>query len=68
MRCMSAQEYSGGAATSASSTFTAWFATTQIFRTQTKPNLNGGFGRIEFTNLTRGKSLKADPFKFERIY
>ena len=37
-RCMSAQRRSDAAATGVSSTFTAWFVTTQTLRTQTKPS------------------------------
>lgn len=53
----------GAATTGASSMLIAWFATTQILRTQTKPNLNGGSGRTKFSNLTSGES-----FKFEWFY
>ena len=48
----------GAATTGASSMLIAWFATTQILRTQTKPNLNGGFGRIKFANLTGDHRFK----------
>jgi len=37
-RCLNAQRRSDAAATGASSTFTAWFVTTQTLRTQTKPS------------------------------
>ena len=45
-----------------SSMFTVWFATMQIRPVPTKPNLNGGFGGIKFTNLTRASRLNLNSF------